>query len=133
MVCSIDFSKFIEFSESYVILQGIAIWFDCHFKCYEADDWKETTLSTGPQEEPTHCKLKNYFLQALLFASVLKILIFLGQQTVIPLFGSTGSDENVECDEIIGWELTLRKVEGDKNERQYAIQVEVLDPATTTQ
>ena len=55
------------------------------------------------------------------------------QQTVIPLFGSTGSDENVECDEIIGWELTLRKVEGDKNERQYAIQVEVLDPATTTQ
>ena len=110
MVCSIDFSKFIEFSESYVTLQGIAIWFDCHFKCYEADNWKETILSTGPREEPTHW-----------------------QQTVIPLFGSTGSDENVECDEIIGWELTLRKVEGDKNERQYAIQVEVLDPATTTQ
>ena len=51
-------------------------------------------------------------------------------------FGSTGGEEDVEIDEIIGWEVSLSKVENDgssqKNERQYAIQVEVLDPATST-
>ena len=87
---------------------GIAIWFDVWFNSYE-ENWKNSILSTGPQAEPTHWK-----------------------QTVIPLFGSTGGEEAIEVDEIIGWEILLRKVEGDKNDRQYAIQVEVLDPATTT-
>lgn len=89
---------------------GLAIWFNVSFNSYE-DEWINSTLNTGPEDDPTHWK-----------------------QTIIPLFGSTGGEEDVEVDEIIGWEVSLSKVEdgSKKNERQYAIQVEVLDPATST-
>ncbi len=44
----------------------------------------------------------------------------------MPLFNAD-NDEIVEQDEVIGWELALHKTA--TNERHYAIQLEILDPA----
>lgn len=98
---SIESRKFVSITKA-GRLQGLALWFSCSFESYE-DKWQAVELSTAPDCPPTHWK-----------------------QTVIPLFES--DHEALEEDEIIGWELRLKKAE---NSRQYAIQVEALDPSTS--
>ena len=90
---------------------GLAIWFRTPFQCYTDDSWtnNDVVLDTSPDAEPTHWK-----------------------QTVIMIY--TGDDEAcaVEENDVIGWSLTLTKVDNPKvqdSQRHYAIQVEVLDPA----
>ena len=59
------------------------------------------TLSTSPSADPTHWK-----------------------QTVIVL----PEDSSVETDEILGWEIKM--AQSSSNKRQYALQLEILDPST---
>jgi protein arginine N-methyltransferase 6 len=86
---------------------GLAIWFETPFSP-NVEGWAHPqVLSTSPSSNPTHWK-----------------------QTIIPLFSHTSED--IEEDEVIGWDLSLKKVHNDKSseQRQYAIQVERLDPAS---
>ena len=85
--------KFVSVTKKSGAFHGLAIWFNVSFSnnLYEdSEHWQNSILSTGPEADPTHWK-----------------------QTVIPLFGSTGTAPEVEEDEIIGWELSLKKIQGD--------------------
>ena len=87
--------------------QGLSLWFDVRFENLNVDGWREVSLNTGPCHPPTHWK-----------------------QTIVPLFQAEEEGENVEEDEIIGWSISMIRTVDDKNlARNYAIQVEILDPA----
>lgn len=84
--------------------QGLALWFKTSF-CNPMDDsWTDVSLNTDPWSDPTHWK-----------------------QTIVPLFKLDEMEEEVEEDEIIGWELSLLR--DNEQSRNYAIKVELLDPA----
>lgn len=86
---------------------GLALWFDAVFRphFYEeelVDSFKPVTLSTSPRCPPTHWK-----------------------QTVIVI---PREDQDVEADEVVGWELRLEQ--GAENPRHYQLGLGLLDPAT---
>lgn len=99
--------KFVSITKS-GSLHGLAVWFEVTFRpaVYDEDvaaKITEVVLGTGPRDPKTHWK-----------------------QTVLLLLGQ-GIGE-VEEDEVIGWELTMEQ--SSTNPRQYAISLELLDPAS---
>jgi len=85
------------------VVRAVAVWFECDFKPDCCDEWKfEVNLSTAPGLPDTHWK-----------------------QTCIIL--PTKENQDVEKDDVIGWDITL--LPSEENRRHYQIQLEILDPA----
>jgi len=107
-VAKIEQRKFLSITKS-GNFHGVALWFDVKFAPVnygeeEEEAWQEVELCTGPAHPATHWK-----------------------QTVLVLPGNLGSSP-VEEDEIVGWDLSL--TQSPAAPRQYALQLEQLDPAT---
>merc|ERR1712080_491490 len=99
--------KFVSITRS-GSLHGLAVRFEVSFRppVYDEEEAAKISavvLGTGPRDTPTHWK-----------------------QTVLLLLGQ-GVGE-LEEDEVIGWELTMEQ--SPTNPRQYAISLELLDPAS---
>jgi len=85
---------------------GLLIWFDVQFRPFfydeqDRENFKCKTLDTGAASPQTHWK-----------------------QTVIIV---PRTDVGVECDEVVGWELTMQQAED--NPRHYQLGLSLLDPA----